>query len=371
MHAFTTSRRAIVATANIFIFVACFEGTTAPVNDAAAKSSSGTSAAASALSGDPSILATPVPITDLGTGKYLTYAGGLYGVGLNTMPAAHATVGTTRARAVRPRDATGAPSASGKIVVLSIGMSNTSQEFCTQLEAGTPPCTNWSFVGRVKQDPSVNPAVVLVNGAKSFQVAQYWLTPTAPNYNRVRDSVLKTVGLTENQVQVVWLKVTNLAPAVALPAANADAVVLEREIGQILRALRVRYPFLKQVFLSSRIYGGYGGPRLNPEPYAYETGFSVKWAIGAQITQMVTGAINPTAGDLNYTTVAPWVAWGPYMWANGSTPRADGLKWVRSSFETDGTHPSQGGEAKVATLLLNFFKGSPHTACWFLAGRTC
>ena len=31
------------------------------------------------------------------------------------------------------------------------------------------------------------------------------------------------------------------------------------------------------VYLSSRIYGGWAKVRLNPEPYAYESNFAVKW----------------------------------------------------------------------------------------------
>jgi len=76
-------------------------------------------------------------------------------------------------------------------------------------------------------------------------------------------------------------------------------------MGTIVRVLKTRYPNMKQVFFSSRIYGGYGGG-LNPEPEAYESGFAVKWLIQAQIRQMESGGVvqDARAGDLNLNTGA-------------------------------------------------------------------
>ena len=42
-------------------------------------------------------------------------------------------------------------------------------------------------------------------------------------------------------------------------------------------------PNVKLAYLSSRTYGGYATTPLNPEPYAYESGFSVKWLIEGQL----------------------------------------------------------------------------------------
>ena len=98
----------------------------------------------------------------------------------------------------------------------------------------------------------------------------------------------------------------------------------------------------------------------------------MKWLVQAQIDQMRTGAVHPIAGDLNSATVAPWIAWGPYFWADGLNPRSDGLTWTRADFEQDGTHPSQAGEEKEAGLMLAFFKEEETAKRWFLtnyAGR--
>ncbi len=316
------------------------------------------------------VAAAVLPINELGGGTYLGFTGGLYPAGRNTMPDAHRTAGVDRALRVRPLDRTGTPSANGRYVLLSIGMSNTTQEFCSGETNGQ--CAPYSFIGQAAADPQVNhDQLVIVDGAAGGQTAGTWDSPADANYDRVRDTRLAPLGLTERQVQIAWVKVANANPSVSLPAANADAYQLVTQQGNILRALKKRYPNLLQVFFSSRIYGGYATTGLNPEPYAYESGFGVKWVIQAQITQMSGGGTDPRAGNLNYNNTVAWAAWGPYLWANGQQPRSDGLVWNRSDFVADGTHPSASGRQKVGNLLLRFFKTSPHTACWFTVAGTC
>jgi hypothetical protein len=320
----------------------------------------------------PSPSTTGRAINDLGPSTYLgMFAGGLYPNGNNTMPARHDSVGRVRASRIEPLDVNGNPSASGKYVLLSVGMSNTTQEWCGLLPT---PCNPWTFSGRAAGDAAVNQStLVIANGAKGGEVATAWDAPSDPNYDRVRDEVLAPRSLSENQVQAVWLKEANPDPTTSLPSANADAYALEASMGKIVRALASRYPNLQIVFVSSRIYAGYATRPLNPEPYAYETGFAVKWLIQAQIDQMENGGtvVDTRAGNLNYDTVAPWLAWGPYLWADGENQRSDGLTWSLPDFEADGTHPSTSGETKVANQLLTFFKTDSRASCWFLSGGSC
>lgn len=313
-----------------------------------------------------------IPLNDLGTGTYLGFTGGLYPAGTNVEPPTQAAVGLLRAMQIQPLDIGGNPSPNGKYILLSVGMSNTTQEFCSV--GGNTPCNPWTFMGQATADQAVNTKnLVIINGASGSQTTSTWASPNQANYDRVQ-KILMQRGLSEKQVQIVWLKEADAQPRTSLPAAQADAYLLESGLVQVLRTLKIRYPNLQQVFLSSRIYAGYATTGLNPEPYAYESGFSVKWVIQAQIVQMDHDGkvIDQRAGDLDYNTVASWIAWGPYLWADGLNPRSDGLIWERADLQSsDGTHPSQSGQQKVGTMLLNFFKQSPYTRCWFVTNGTC
>ena len=299
------------------------------------------------------------PLTDLGAGKYKGFQGGLYENGSNEIPRDHAADGLALAAQVKP--------IRGKFVLLAVGMSNATIEFRT-------------FENLAASDSHVNHATMAVlNGAQGAMTACFWRFATEnpvqsgcraphpiPNqYDRIRDELLKPAGLGEDQVEVIWLKNADPRPGVALPASDADAYVYERELGEMARAARARYPNLKLMFISSRVYAGYAAVPLNPEPYAYEYGFSVKWAIQAQIDQARGGKVDPIAGDLDYKRgVAPWIARGPYLWADGTAARSDGLTWLPSEFQGDGTHPNKEGVEKVAHTLLDFFTNSPY-APWF------
>ena len=225
-------------------------------------------------------------------------------------------------------------------------------------------------MGRAAASPLVEHARLLVaDGARGGQDASTWDSVTDPNYNTVRDQVLVPQGVTEAQVQAIWLKVANAQPTVPLPSPTADAFTLKAQSGNIVRACRARYPNLQIVFVSTRIYAGYASSVLNPEPYAYESAFGAKWLIQAQIAQAAGSGIDPQAGDLAYAST-PWITWGPYLWADGLTPRADALTWTCADFVSDGTHPATSGRTKVADMLMNYSLNSPFSAPWLRADHT-
>jgi hypothetical protein len=137
---------------------------------------------------------------------------------------------------------------------------------------------------------------------------------------------------------------------------------LKRDTAAVVQNAKAHFPNLQIAYLSSRIYGGYALSALNPEPYAYESGLVVRWLIQDQIRG--DAALNFDAG--RGAVKAPLLLWGPYLWANGTTPRrGDGLVWTRDDLAGDGTHPSASGREKVARMLLGFFKTDPLARPWF------
>ncbi len=342
----------------------------APIVSSSVLGAIGSSGSLASVTGAAIASFSSIPIMDMTTGQsYLGFSGGLYETG-NNVPADHAAVGLTRAAKVQPLDTNGNPSAGGKIVLLSVGMSNTRNEWCKYGDTDAV-CTAESFMGKAAADSRVNHATLtIVNGAQGGQDAVAWASSTAATYNSV-SSQLSAVGLSDKQVQVIWLKQADKNPTVSLSAgSSADAYTLEKHMGNILRAIKIRYPNVQMVFISSRIYAGYTTGILNPEPYAYESGFSVKWLVQAQINQMRTGTIDSTAGDVSYSTVAPWVAWGPYVWADSTNPRSDGLTWVQADYASDFTHPAKTGVEKVSGKLMDLFLLSPYTKSWFAPGNS-
>ena len=309
------------------------------------------------------------PLIDMGQETYEGFEGGLYEDASNTMPSDHDTVGETLESEIEPLDTAGNPDPDGKIVMVSLGVSNTRMEFYGSRTGQGDVCTAQAFMGQAAAHASVNQSTLsIVNGAQNAYGTSYWDSSTDTGYDYIETN-LTAESLTEEQVQIAWVKTTLIASNDYLPSATAQVYDFETDLGEILRALKIRYPNIKQVFLSSRIWGGYTITGSHPEPYAYDDGFAVKWVIQAQIDQMRNNGVvvDSRAGDLDYSDgTAPWVAWGPYLWADGTNARSDGLTWVTGDFDDDLIRPGCDGVDKVADELMEFFLNSEHTALWFL-----
>ncbi len=270
-----------------------------------------------------------VPLTDLKAGRYGGAQGGLYPAGADAPPKAYLAKGLAAAKLVKPVD--------GKIVLLSIGMSNTTQEFS-------------AFKRAADVDPHRNPQVTVVDGAQGGQDAEIVKDPSS-RFWTVVDDRLAQAGATAKQVQAVWLKEAIAGEQRPFPD---DARGLEGDLRTIVGLLKARFPALRLVYVSSRTYAGYATTTLNPEPYAYESGWAVKWLVEEGLTAKLK-------------TKTPWVAWGPYLWTDGTKGRADGFTWTCDDVRADGTHPSPtSGVQKIAALLQRFFATDPTAKSWYL-----
>ncbi|MGC3967510.1 MAG: hypothetical protein QM775_09120 [Pirellulales bacterium] len=131
-----------------------------------------------------------------------------------------------------------------------------------------------------------------------------------------------------------------------------------------MQVVHERFPNCRLAYVSSRTYGGYATTRLNPEPYAYESGFAVKWLIEEQLKGGAELNFDAAKGPVR----APWLSWGPYLWAEGATPRkADGYSYAPTDFSGDGTHHSQQGLRKGGEQVLKFLRADSTTKNWFSA----
>ena len=298
-------------------------------------------------------------LTDLGNNEYIRisggpdgvmsgptgFTGGLYPGGSNEPPAAHTAAGLEMARQITPLDATGAPDPNGWIGMVGIGMSNTASEF-------------EDFRYLAQADPEMNPRVRIVNGAQAGKVASYWADPLDVAWDNL-DLMMAHREVTDPQVQVAWIKLTNFY----MPDFPGDPLELQEDLETILRLLKGKFPNLRLAYFSSRTLSYAYWQGGGPEPGAFESGFAVKWLVEKQINGDPSLNFDPRRGPV----LVPYVSWGPYLWADGQNPRSDGLVWLQSDMKSDCIHPSMDGRAKVANMLLNFFKSDVTTQGWFLA----
>lgn len=286
-----------------------------------------------------------VPLNDLGPAFYQGYQGGLYPGGSNAPPSTHEAAAIQAASQIVPRGLSGTPDPQGLIGMIAVGMSNTTHEF-----------------GAFERDQDANPRrnarVVIVDTAFGGQTAATIANPNAAYWTTMQQR-LTAMSLSAAQVQVAWLKEADAQPPNDFPG---HALALQSELVQIVNNLHTKFPNLKICYLSSRIYGGYAPQgSLNPEPQAYESGFSVKWLIEDQIN----GDPTLNYGQLPGPIRSPLLLWGPYLWADGTNPRSDGLTWIVTDLENDHTHPSPSGEQKVSMLLSSFFSNEATAESWW------
>ena len=265
------------------------------------------------------------PLTDMGRARYRGQPGGLYPGGVNRASAGHLKRGLDAAKRVRP--------IRGRIGVLGVGMANAMAEF-------------GAFARSANQVQGINQSLTFVEGPGSGWDAVR-ITRPGSKYWDALDTRIRRAKLQRGQIQVVWLKQMVAGEDRPFPQ---DARTLHTHLRSTVRLLSARFPNLRLIYVSSRTYGGYAISHLNPEPFAYQSGFAVKW--------LVQEGVQRRLGRV-------WVGWGPYLWTDGLSGRRDGLTWACEDVLEDGTHPSASGVRKVTRLLTDFFTTDPTAKTWF------
>jgi hypothetical protein len=287
------------------------------------------------------------PLTEMtAEDKYKGEDGGLYGGGKNEPTGALLAAAKKESAKVVPLDADGKPAKDGIIGLVSISMSNATMEFST-------------FKQLADKEAEKSPHVKIVDCAQGGQAMAQWVDPKARAWT-VTEQRLDAAKVSPKQVEVVWIKLANMGPSGEL---TDHGKKLQKDTLAVIQNAKARFPNLRVAYLGSRIYAGYATTKLNPEPYAYEGAYVVRWLIQDQIKG---------EADLNFdaekgTVKAPLLLWGPYFWGDGTTARkSDSLVWERKDLAGDGTHPSESGRKKVADMLLKFFKTDPMASAWFV-----
>jgi hypothetical protein len=260
---------------------------------------------------------------------------GLYPGGSNLPTAAHLAYGQSRTAAIRPLTSALMPTSAPAIGFVAVGMSNANQEWGRFA---------WLAASAAKH----NARVILVDAAQGGIDATEMDDGSEPYWNFF-DQRVTAAGIGLDQIQVVWLKQSIQGGAGPFPA---GAATLQQSLAGIVDVLQARCPNLQMILLSSRIWGG-------GEPWNFETAFAVKGLIASQVDAIATG-----------TETRPWLAWGPYLWADGLNPRSDGLFWDPAlHLEADLTHPSAGGEQQVADQLDAFFAVQDFVSSWLFPAQ--
>src|SRR5262249_23077800 len=135
-----------------------------------------------------------IPLPEFGYGLYQGFAGGLYPNGGNNRPPSHlAARMEISTNQIQPLDANRQVNTnSGKIVLLSIGMSNTTDEWAVG-GAG-------SFTNIANADPAKNPRLTIVDGAQGGEASTDWTNINSITWSTIV-SRLAAANAKTNQVQ--------------------------------------------------------------------------------------------------------------------------------------------------------------------------
>ena len=295
-----------------------------------------------------------IPLVDLLTGTYEGYQGGLYPGGGNTIPAAHMDSGIAIANAILPLNFDGdADTVYGKVVFVALGGGSSQKAFNR-------------FYSDFQNAGYYDSCVRIINACMEEYDLRDMFGPAADDtYWKDVNDFLQNVNVKKRQVRAVWLMTPALTDTFTTTADFIDT--LSAAYVHAIHEIKNQFSNVDLMFLTGSPYGGYTDSNALQsaallEPASYLTDFAIKQAIAAQISG---DSLLAYSGD---DPVAPWLAWGPNIWADGRNIRTyDGLRWLcPGDYDTDGNGYYLGGSGltKISSRLYDFFTTSPVTTPW-------
>lgn len=306
-----------------------------------------------------------VSLVDLKTGYYEGYQGGLYPGGSNNIPAFHYNEGIKMAKKVVPLDSLGNVDwMNGKVIWISLGAS-----------VAGGPFNN--FKQLTKEYYDINPCLQIINATVGsaglddmvdpIENPLYWENDVFPQ--------IEGKGATREMVQIIWMKHGyRYNEEVFFPEFPETIVDYYK---QLMPILMDTFPNLKLLFLTGFAYGGYADSTTNlypiiMEPSSYWSNFAVKWLVEEQIN------LNPALKYTGAGRKAPWMCWGPHVWADGLRPNQyDSLFWdCEADFRVDGGgyHLTNEGKQKEGNVMIEWARNHPIAKQLYLDGprwNTC
>lgn len=238
-------------------------------------------------------------------------------------------------RLVDNGDPSGVTAVDGVIGIVCVGMSNARQE-----------CDAYRFGVEQFWAAEIDGAIRVANCAVGGHAIERWIDPSYDDrlWDDCRNRKLEQAGIRPDQVRVIYHKAADqftLGPGGALlptyPGAGSDYEAFVANLSSFAARVPDEFPSVRAVYTSSRSYGGFANNPGRGEPLSYEEGH----ALNTWLT-------------LNRDVDGVWYGWGAYLWApdcsSGET-NGGGVCYTRNDYVTDGVHPSELGEAKIALLM--------------------
>ncbi len=284
------------------------------------------------------------PLDDLAGASYLGFEGGLYPGATNAIPADHLRAGRTIAERLEPLGPDGQPAADGIVGFAAIGFSFTHQVFEV-------------FQQLAQDDAEMAPRLVAIDATWRGRNLEDLRDPANDYWTEGVPQRLAEAGVTAAQIQVVWI----MEGEREMPAAFPDHVdLIADDWTALLHNLLADLPNVKLAYLTPVHWQGYAWFAPDEEPSYFEQGFAVREVIARQLAGAPELQWDPELGPC----VAPWIAWGPYFWSDGSEPRSDGLHLDCDDYSWDGSHLDVSGQQVLGARLRHFVKADPACTRW-------